>query len=157
MSNFWIILDVFIRAGYVFTALVLLILYFSIRKKASVLLLVSLSNNLTAYFSLCMGLLSAYYLYQGYHEHGKGLQRVFSFFQVFPYFLIVALFLLFKKRPLWLLLPFTLLLNIHLVSDELIRQLIILKPLRAQVLMGLSYLLPHSTCSTCLRFGPGRS
>jgi hypothetical protein len=145
MSNFWILLDVFVRAGYVFTALVLIIFYISFRKKAPVLLLASLSNLLVTYFSLIMGLLGVYYLFQGYHEHGKGLP-IFLFFRVIPYFLIVVFFLIFKKRPLRLLFPFSLLLNLHAGgffksdSDELLRQLIMVKPY-VLILMGLSYLL----------------
>ena len=90
MTDNWVIMDFFFRAGYIFTALVVTVLFLA--RRTYTLPLASVCNGIWAFFALCMTLLSLVSRHIGWIT--------------LEYALVVALFLLVKKRPLLLFIPF---------------------------------------------------
>lgn len=143
MTDAAIILDVFFRAGYGITAIVLgVVCLLAPRWRAT--RLVRPANGLLAFYALCMLLIDIVALVMGYAHHASSVSTNLPHFLVYnflPFAAVVLLFLSIKRHPQWLLAPFALLVNYSWIgTDQLIAKLFELKPY-VLVLMGLLYLL----------------
>ncbi|TDX00174.1 hypothetical protein [Dinghuibacter silviterrae] len=146
MDNAAIIFVLFIRAGFAFSAVVLLLSYWWVpRLRPSVPALSQAACGLVGFYALCAAMLGAVSLVRAH-----ALPWTFVWKQLVPLLAIAVLYLTIRKRPLWLLIPFALLINISLFrtafsgqpegNDQLLLQLWSVKPY-ILLLMGLLYLL----------------
>lgn len=140
-----IILELFIRVGYVSVAVVLCLAWWLARRQRDeVTRLTQVANGVAGFYALCMVMIGAVVLL-----------RTHAWANISPWLyqllVIVILFLTIRTRPQWLSLPFAVLFHFSFIrtwigtgeksaADQLLTQLWSAKPY-ILLLMGLLYLL----------------
>lgn len=134
MSNAGLIVSIFLRVGYDFSAVVLVLLFlvWPVQRPA-LRRLIAMANGLLAFYALC-GLMT------GIVEIARRGFYPNILWQLLPLLAMVLLFFAVRRNPLYLVLPFFALVTVSLFRDELVTALASLKPY-VLVLMAFLYLL----------------
>lgn len=134
MNNTGIILSIFFRVGYDFSALVLVLLFLVWKaRRPELRRLVAMANGLLAFYALC-GLMV------GIAEVARRGFYPTILWQLLPLLAMALLFFAVRRNPFFLVLPFFALVTVSLFRDELVTTLASLKPY-VLVLMAFLYLL----------------
>lgn len=106
-----IIANLFVTLGYAFFAAGLLLFFLFSRKNPYIPVLAGLSNGVLAFYSLCLVLISLAIAAEAWWGLVKNRMPFRSSWE-FALVLACMAFPYLRKRPLWLLLPFALLINV---------------------------------------------
>lgn len=119
MFDFLLAVNLFFIVGYTFSALVLLLLRAFHRKPLPIASLARISNMAIAFYALCWVLLFCFDFIQLWRRGDFGtLQRIaenIKFLSCLGTMVVLAVPFL-RKRPLWLLIPISLLLNMDNIA-----------------------------------------
>jgi hypothetical protein len=110
-----IIANLFVTLGYAFFAMALLIFFLFSRKNSYIAVLAGLSNGVLAFYSLCIVLISLAIATEAWWGLVKNRMPYLVYFRSSWEFALVLACMAFpylRRRPLWLLVPFALLINI---------------------------------------------
>lgn len=109
-----IIANLFVTLGYVFFGVALLLFFLFSRKNPYISVLAGLSNGVLAFYSLCIVLICLAVAAEAWWGLVKNRMPYSAYFRSSWEFVLVLACMAFpylRRRPLWLLLPFALLIN----------------------------------------------